>query len=462
MLSRPSLRVARALLALTPGAQNLDCQIEILEFISGQLQSGALPLDQEVIKGVQGLATTITSERSDRAWLALMKRLRSQRDHSLANYQSAIQRPRIQWHLDVLLDCHEKSIEEFFKIENPSCLDISEFFEYIRSRFEVDVNIKARLQPYLQTLIKLRPQALAAIVKDHYESSISSILSSLEKEYVLEFGDCLLDMASLSGDAAAIYLRNLCVLRPADVKNFLENGTGIVRPEDALEIVKEFGPRDAVPFCLEATGDPSGALDALLDIITSNNETKANHIAEACDLCVRVAPTVPPDVSAEMWTRLLRRVDEVPPSLLFEAIAYLPVDELLVKACDSPKVALTILESGAGRMRVWACARRIAEREAHGALAMALAGARRGLPVRGTCLRCGDSLAARAAARTAHCARAVHVDCDAETTCQTCGKRIPSSVYILPPINSRPITSTPQEYPLSLIAPPRPDLEGVA
>ncbi|CAK1586156.1 unnamed protein product [Parnassius mnemosyne] len=456
------LRVARALLAITPGAQDPACQMEILEFISGQLQSGALPLDQEVIKGVQELATTITSERSDRAWIALMKRLRSQREHSLANYQSAIQRPRIQWRLDVLLDCHEKALEEFFKIENPSSMDFSEFFEYIRSRFEVDGNIKARLQPYLQSLIKLRPQASAAIVKDHYESSISSILSSLERECVLEFGDCLLDMACLSGDAAAIYLRSLCVLRPADVKIFLENSTGIVRPEDALEIVKELGPRDAVPFCLEATGDPSGALDALLDIITSNHETKAKHIAEACDLCVRVAPTVPPDVSAEMWTRLLRRVDEVPPSLLFEAIAYLPIDELLVKACDSPKVALTILESGAGRMRVWACARRIAEREAHGALAMALAGARRGLPVRGKCLRCGESLAARTAARTAHCARALHADCDVETTCQTCGKQIPSTVYILPPINSRPTTSAPQEYPLSLIAPPRPDLEGVA
>ncbi|CAH2039598.1 unnamed protein product, partial [Iphiclides podalirius] len=456
------LRVARALLAIAPNSQDATCRIEILEFISNQLQSGALPLDQEVIKGVKELAADTVGERSDRAWLALMTRLRSQRDNSLVNYRDVIQRPRVQWRFDVLLDRHENNLDEFFKIENPSPLDIDELFEYILSRFEVDDSIKARLQPHLRSLIKLRSQASAAIVKDHYENSIASILADLDGETALAFGECLLDMACLKGDAAALYLRRLCASRPADAKSFLKNSAGIVRPEDALAIVKELGPREAVPLCLEATGDPSGALDALLELIASNGDSKARHVAEACDLCVRVAPTVPADVSTALWTRLLRRVDEVPASLLFEAIAYLPVDELLVKTCDSPRVALTILGSGAGRRRVWGCARRIAEREAHGALAAALAAARRGLAVRGECRRCGERLASRTAVRTAHCSRTFHADCEAEATCQACGKRVPAAAFVLPPLSRRLAPATPQEWPLLLAAPPRPDLEGVA
>ncbi|XP_068618217.1 vacuolar protein sorting-associated protein 8 homolog [Battus philenor] len=456
------LRVARALLSLAPNIQDPSCRIEILDFISGQLQSGSLPLDQEVIKGIQLLAEALVGERSDRAWLALMMRLRSQRDYSLTNYRDAILRPRVQWRIDAALDCHDNVLEHFLKIESPSSLDLDEIFEYIRSRFEIDDNIKTRLQPLLPNFIKLYPQATAAIVKEHYDVSITNILNSLEDEVTLQFGQCLLDMACLKGDAAALYLRSLCMLRPAEVKDFLGNCVGIVRPEDALTIIKELGPRDAEPTCLEATGDASGALDVLLELISSNNDTKAKHIAEACDLCVRVGPTVPPNVSAEMWTRLLRRVDEVPPSLLFEAIAYLPIDELLVKTCNSPKVALTILESGAGRKRVWECARLITERESHRALVKALATARRGLAIRGECQSCGERLVSRMAVRSTHCSRAVHTDCEGETACQICGKRVPSPVYILPPLHRRLIASTPQDCPLLLVAPPRPDLDGVA
>ncbi|KPI97358.1 Vacuolar protein sorting-associated protein 8-like [Papilio xuthus] len=462
------LRVARALLALAlapppePDMQDPGCQIEILDFISGQLQSGALPLDQEVVNGVRQLATAAEGERADRAWLGLVTRLRAQRDQALAAYRDAIPRPRVLWRFDVLLDRHENVLDQFFKIQQPSSLDLDELIEYIRSRFQVDDTIKARLQPHLKSLIEFRPQASAAIVKDHYEASIANILSTLEGECALEFGRRLLDMGSLKGDAAALYLRRLCTLRPTEVKKFLENGAGVVRPEDALAIIKELGPKEAEPTCLEATGDPSGALDSMLDLISLNADTKAARIAEACELCVRVAPSAPPELSAEMWTRLLRRVDEVPPSLLFEAIAYLPVDELLVKTCDSPKVALTILESGAGRLRVWECARRIAEQESHGALASALAKARKGVAVRGDCLHCGERLVSRIAARTAHCSRAFHADCDGATVCPTCGKGIPTEVYVLPPLSRRLFSSIPQDNPLLLAAPPRPDLEGVA
>lgn len=415
-----------------------------------------------MIKGVKQLAASTDGERSDRAWLALMTRLRSQRDYSLVSYRDVIQRPRVLWRIDVLLDRHENVLEQFFKIDNPSSLDIDELFEYILSRFEVDDTIKVRLQPHLQSVIKLRPQASASIIKDHYENSIAAALGDLDGEIALKFGECLLNMACLKGDAAAIYLRKLCASRPSEAKNFLKNSAGIVRPEDALEIVKEVGPRDAEPICLEATGDHSGALEALLVLIALNDDSKARYVAEACDLCVRVSPTVPPDVSAGLWTRLLRRVDEVPTSLLFEAIAYLPVDELLVKTCDSPRVALTILGSGAGRLRVWECTRRIAEREKHDALATAMAAARRGLAVRGKCRRCGERLASRTAARTAHCTRTFHTDCDIEATCRACGKRVPTDVFILPPLSRRLTAAPPQERPLLLVAPPRPDLEGVA
>lgn len=123
-------------------------------------------------------------------------------------------------------------------------------------------------------------------------------------------------------------------------------------------------------------------------------------------------------------------------------------------------MALTVLECAANQKRLWAMAARIAGREAHGALAQALRAARRGLAVRGRCRRCGGRLDARPALRTAHCARAFHADCEPEQSCATCGQPVPDRLLSLPPLAPR-AASPPPDHRLRLVAPPRPDLEGL-
>ncbi|XP_045766825.1 vacuolar protein sorting-associated protein 8 homolog isoform X1 [Maniola jurtina] len=455
------LRVARALLAYTTDLQESDRRLEIIEFIAGQLSSGALPLDHDLIKNMQEFVVTTDDERSDRAWLMILTRIRSQRDQMLAQYRDAILRPRVLWRLDAMLDRHDEALKEFFEVQKPSSKDIDEFFEYLRSRIEVDGEMRKQLKPHLPALVELRPRSAAALLNEESSDLICTILDSLSFKCKLEFGECLLDAGRLRGDAAAIYLRTLCTHRPGDVKDFLIKNAGIVRPEDALAIVRELGPDEAESICLEATGDHLGALDALLRSISSSvdEESKANIVSEASALCARVGPTVPTSVAAELWTRLLRGAGAVPPPLLFEAIAYLPLEQLVVKTCESPRVACAVLAGGAARRAVWQCAARILQREAHEALARALAAARRGAAARGSCRRCGAALACRAGARTSHCARAFHADCEPEAQC-ACGRRAPAIALSLPPWPRRR-AAPPPDCDLLLRAPPRPDLEGV-
>lgn len=377
----------------------------------------------------------------------------------LLQYRGAILRPRILWRIDTMLERHDEALKEFLDIQHPSDQDIDEFFAYLRSRVESEEDARNRIRPYFPALVELRPRLAAALLNDDYSIDIY-FLDSLNTNSKIEFSECLLEMGRLRGDAAATYLRNLGVVRPKDVKNFLVKNPGIIRPEDALSIVRELRLQEAEPVCLEATGDYAGALEALLRLISSSEdeEAKAELVGEASALCLRVAPTVPPRAAADMWSRLLRSVGAVPPALLFEAIAFLPIEELVVQTCESSRVALAILADGAARREVWRCGARALRREAHEALARALAAARRGLAVRGACRRCGGALAARGGARTAHCARAFHADCAPERTC-ACGRRAPAAPLSLPPLPRR--VSAPHDYPLQLVAPPRPDLEGV-
>lgn len=377
----------------------------------------------------------------------------------LLQYRGAILRPRILWRIDTMLERHDEALKEFLDIQHPSDQDIDEFFAYLRSRVESEEDARSRIRPYFPALVELRPRLAAALLNDDNSIDIY-ILDSLSTNSKIEFSECLLEMGRLRGDAAATYLRNLGVVRPKDVKNFLVKNPGIIRPEDALSIVRELRLQEAEPVCLEVTGDYAGALEALLRLISSSEdeEAKAELIGEASALCLRVAPTVPPRAAADMWSRLLRSVGAVPPTLLFEAIAFLPIEELVVQTCESSRVALAILADGAARREVWRCAARALRREAHEALARALAAARRGLAVRGACRRCGGALAARGGARTSHCARAFHADCAPEHTC-ACGRRAPAAPLSLPPLPRR--VSAPHDYGLQLVAPPRPDLEGV-
>ncbi|KAM3966116.1 vacuolar protein sorting 8 [Aphomia sociella] len=465
------LRVARALLSYTPELQNTDARTEILEFITNQLSTGALPPDPEVIKGAQELAATCSGERGDRAFLALLLRTRPQHDQ-LAEQRDAVRgRPRVLWRLDALLDRHDDALREFSLIEAPSALDTDEFFEYLRSRIEAsgDQNWFESFPPaerraLLRSLVELRPRAAAALVNEADSDSIVAVLSAARNERSLEFGERLIETGLLRGDVAAAHLRNLCIMRPDSVKTFLSSNSGIVRPEEALAIVKELKVEAAEAVCLEATGDPSGALDAILRLmsLSENEESTVQLMTEAGELCARAAAGAPPSSAAALWTRLLQCSSAAPPAaLLLEAAAHLPVEALLRDARQSPQLALTMLSCAAGRRGNWTAAARVAAREAHEALARALAAARRGLPVRGRCCRCGGRLVAGPPVRTAHCARAVHASCEPETSCGVCGKRLPDDVLAFPPRPARRPSSPPQGHDLNLVAPTRPDLEGV-
>ncbi|XP_059054039.1 vacuolar protein sorting-associated protein 8 homolog [Achroia grisella] len=461
------LRVARALLAYSRDLQNAEGCTEILEFITNQLNTGALPPDQEVIKGAQELATVCSGERGDRAWLALMLRTRPQREQLAALRDAALCRPRALWRLDTLLERHDDVLRDFFLIESPTTRDTDEFFEYLRSRNEANGSLFESYQfekrcELLRSLVLLRPRAAATLINEDNADVVVAVIDSTRDERVLEFVTCLLDVGLVRGDVAAAHLRRLCTLRPDAVKAFLLKNPGLVRPEEALAIVRETKVEDAKSVCLEATGDPEGALDAILELMRSDlsEEASARLVREAGAVCARAARGAPSAAAAALWARLLRRAPHVPPALLLDAAAWLPAEALLAGAGHEPRAALAMLACAAGRRRGWAAATRAAGREAHEALARALAASRRGVAVRGRCIRCSGRLSSRPPVRTTHCARAAHGSCAHDTACASCGERLPSEVVALPP-RSRRRSPSPQEHDLNLVAPPRPDLEGV-
>lgn len=456
------------------------------------MSAGALPGDRELLAGAQQLAASTRGERADRAWLALLLRAPATPAVSLApapaspvvplapapapapaprdrlaahrDAAAAATRPRVLWRLDVLLDNHNEALAQFFQIENPSEADVDELFEYLRSRIEADGSgTRKQIESHLPALVELRPAAAAALVDDRPSEHVAALLRDSDSRRALEFAECLLEAGNLRGEAATAFFRNLCLSRPTDARIFLEKNPGILRPEEALAIVRETGARDAEPACLEATGDPEAALDALLALVAdAEPEAAARLVRRACELCARVAPGVPAAAAAAMWARLLGRADAPPAALLLEAAAYLPSAQLAARVCGAPRVALAVLGAARGRRGAWACAARVAAREAHEALARALRAARRGLPVRGRCARCDAALAARGGAcRTTHCARAVHAECGVGAACALCGARLPDATLALPSSAARPPLAAPQDHVLQLVAPPRPDLEGI-
>ncbi|XP_060802383.1 vacuolar protein sorting-associated protein 8 homolog [Amyelois transitella] len=459
------LRIARALLAFTPLLEAENARVEVLEFITGQLSSGSLPSDAEVLSGALQLALRGSGERADRAARALLLRRRdSQLTGELSEQLKA--RSRVLWWLEAQLGRQKNALEHFFKIETPSGTDLDELFEYVRTCTCDDGELFAKFSAderifFFCTLVKLRPCAAAALIDDDDSTYIVAVFNMLSGEGILEFGNSLLKSGRLRGDAAAAHLRNLCTTRPGEVKEFLTHNPGIVRPEDALAIVRETKVEDAEADCLEANGDFEAALETLLRRLEASDDDEAvtAFAARAGALCARAAAALPRVAAAALWDTLLRRAPALPPAALLEAAAYLPVDTLVSRTCDSTRAALTLAACADTRRRGWQCASRIAGREAHAALARALGAAGRGLPVRGRCVRCGRRLASEAV-RTQHCARAVHASCTPEPTCGACGARVPADVAVLPARPPRRV-SPPSEHTLVLLAPPRPDLEGI-
>ncbi|XP_041987955.1 vacuolar protein sorting-associated protein 8 homolog [Aricia agestis] len=453
------LRVARALLAYMPDVADMERRMEILEFICGQLHAGALPLDSELMAAVREWAGGTGGERAERAWLGVLDRVRHRDLAALPALRTALPRPRVMWHLDAMLDRHEDAVREFFEIDDPSPRDVDELFEYLESKIDVS-DPAAVLLDRLPDLVRLRPAAAAALVDDRAAAALPAAMAALPADLQVEFGRRLLEAGRLRGEAAAAFLRALCSTRPAEVADFLRENVGAIRPEDALATVRELGARDAEPVCLEACGDPAGALRVALELAAqAGAEARARYAAEASELCARAAPALPRAAAAEMWTSLLRALDAVPAALLLEAVTYLPPEELAARTCGSARAALCVLAGARAGRDAWAGAARLGGRELHERLRRALAAGRRGAAVRGVCSACGRALSA-GATRTLHCARAVHAGCDAAAVC-ACGVRVPATTVPLPQLPRRPPSPQLSDYNLLLVAPPRPDLEGV-
>ncbi|KAF9803095.1 hypothetical protein SFRURICE_012340 [Spodoptera frugiperda] len=453
------LRVARALLSFARDLPETDDRADILEFLTGQLNSNALPSDQEVINSLRELAAITNCERADRAWLTIITRGRAQSELLEEQYMAADQRPRVLWRIDALLGRHERALVQFFNITSPSNTDIDELFEFLRPLMDGNDDSKKLFESYLPEIIKLRPRAAACLAGEYLAEIGASILQTLSNEQAIEFGQSLLEAGHLHGDAAAAHLRNLCRHRPEDVRSFLSDNVGILRPEEALMIVRTEGPVEAEPFCLEAVGDPGAALDAILRLAlkTDDEQTSSRLVTEAGELCSRAASTVPPGAAADMWARLLRQLRAPPPALLLEAAAYLPPEDTLRGRLRGARRAAALL----------ACAAAAAPRGS------ARRGGARGRTRRwrgrwrrrGAAWRCAGAASLRAggceraAVRTGHCARATHADCEAEQCCGQCGRRVPTDSVTLAP--RAPRRRSPQrDSGLMMITPPGLDLNG--
>lgn len=412
---------------------------------------------------MQELAAMTNGEKADRAWLSLLTRVKGNREQIDSQQNAIEQRPRVQWRLDVSDNRHESALSNFLRIESPSSVDINELFDYLRTRIVAGEDIINVFEEHITRIIELQPRAAASLLVEYSGESVLAFLRANRNEKALEFAECLREEGCLRGEEAAAHLRNLCALRPDQVRDFLLENPGLVRPEEALSVVRELGPPDAEPICLETAGDPGAALDALLRLAASSDkeETKALFMKEAGELCARISPTVPSADAADMWMRLFRSEVGTPATLLLEAVAYLPVEQMLGKMCESPRVALAILACASSRCEIWKCAVRVAGRESHEGLARALTYSRKALPVRGDCACCGQRLTGSGPVRTGHCGRAYHADCELDTRCNICGRCIPETVVSLPMRTPRESSSPPPDFSLYLMAPPRPDLEGI-
>lgn len=252
-----------------------------MEFLTGQLISGALPLDRDVIKELLELAATTEGERGDRAWVALLTRTRPDAEtlERQAEAARAAQRPRVLWRLDALRGHVAAAIDCFFNIEKKSEDDVDELLEYVRGRDLSPAGgdkARAALARHLPALVALRPCSAAALLADHFPDEIAPAMDAAPADPALEFGERLRETGRLRGPAATVHLRRLCALRPHDVTQFLAEEAGRVRPEEALAIVRELGPPDAEATCLEASGDASAALDVLLRLAAADREVIHN------------------------------------------------------------------------------------------------------------------------------------------------------------------------------------------
>lgn len=420
-----------------------DDKVEVLEFITGQLCSGALPSDRELTTDAERLARDTEGERSDRALLQLLNMRRGPGDRKDIPDFAAF-RPRVYWSMLARGGHHRMAVEEYFNIKDRSKRDVDELFEYLNSIVAVP-EARETINDY-HLLVKIaeeRPRTASALISIHFPYSISHIPVLASDETSLAFTEYLLEMGRLDSLAPA-HLKNLCVLKPKEVVPFLKSNRGLVRPEDALEMTRKLGPVDAVPYCLEAVGDPDSALDAYLAL-------GEEYMREACELCARASRSMPAEKAVAMWRRAVAGGAAKAAGALGEAAG-----EVLAAggALDGAGCEAALL--GARRQNaLWAAATRVHARELHARLSRALrtAGAARPCTIT-RCGWCGEALCV-SGSRVCVCGTGCHVSCDSGCVC---GRPHEVAVHVASP---RTACDEPFHHNLILVAPPRPDLEGI-
>lgn len=434
--------------------------MEILEFVTSQLSSGALPADRELVSSVQQLAVGTASLRADRAWLELLQRPHTRLDLD-GQLPAARDRPRVAWRIHCLQDNRSSAVRDFLNIPDPTERDLDEFFEYFHKILDNN-ETKTQIEEFLPAIAEMRPRAAAVVLTERWPDVLPSVLRAVSDGANMQCAETLMERGLLQGDAALDYLRRLCTHRPNDVLAFLEGHPGTVRPEDALSTVRELGPAAAEPYCLEAAGDPEGALAAIITLLrAAGDREEPALVRRAHRLCAAVAPTVPATTAAAMWGSLLGAVSGAAPALLLDATRYVsPATLLSARRPPGVTTLRALLHVANARRTTWQCAARLADRELHEALARALRTSSAALCCRDArCPECSSPLYT-GVSRACCCGVSVHASCARDDRCPSC--RLSPPLVGPAPRQPPPNPAPPPLHELSLVAPPRPDLEGIA
>lgn len=325
------------------------------------------------------------------------------------------------------------------------------------------------------------PEQTAQLLINHFPALIPTILSTLgDENCALQFTEILHKHDVLDSDLSAKHLNLLCILKPESVLSFLNDAPSTLLPETALKLIKKHNIHKAEPKCLESTGDLGSAVKIAIELMikATDKQEKEQLAGEAYALCTRAAKLSGPDEAELFWRQLIEGISDLSeppgpplPALLLEGASYyLPLPWLVSKLCNRGGntgalrgALMSLLGAAKDNTEAMGAAARLTGSELHKLLATSLRG-RRVLPVfDAVCGYCHDSLHSHSMVRAYCCGHAFHVECDPVSgRCGCCGKvAIEIRTIRTAQSNYEVRSEVPQQFPLWIMAPPRPDLEGV-
>lgn len=459
---------------------------EVVLFSANHLACGTLPADIHLINNLKTyFAKPSTSPEAnrliERAWLSLLTCMNNAANHlphiEMMEMAQKTGRLKVERYLMERAGKYENILETFLN-DAGSENDMFAYLEKYASREERFVT--KQVLEFGNKLAKQWPEKTAKFLVAHLPDLVPNVLASLcDVSDQLAFTDNIHALGALDADTSVKHLDLLCRLRQETVLMFLSAAPSALLPEAALQVIRKYNIKEAEPSCLESCGDLSGALKSSIELMLAaeDRDNREKLAGEACALCTRATKLSSHLEAESLWRQLVEGVAKLVeppgaplPALLLEGAAnYLPLPWLVAQLCGGGGHAgalrgalMGLLEAARGGAEAASAAARLTGSELHAALASSLRG-KRILPVpTATCGTCHNPLHLHNMVRAYSCGHAFHLECDPVAgRCGRCGK-MATEVRLARNTNTKSkVQEATQQFPLCIVAPPRPDLEGV-